>query len=138
MAVLRLLALIAVLFGAAACGDDEPTTTPTQPTPRPTVTDEFTGSLSVNGGRTHDFVTGGSGQITVTVAELTPNSEAEIGVSLGTWNGATCQIVIARDRATQSAVVIGNAGGAGSYCARVYDAGELRAATDYRLTVVHF
>ena len=88
--------------------------------------------------RTHSFDTTSSGQITVTVAELTPNSEAEIGVSLGTWNGATCQIVIARDRATQTAQVVGTAGAAGSYCVRVYDAGELRASTDYKLSVVHF
>jgi hypothetical protein len=131
--VLSLLAL-----PAAGCGDDEPTT-PTEPTPtRPTITQEFSGTLTVNGGRTHEFATTGSGQITVTLTELAPNSQAEIGVSLGTWNGATCQIVIARDRATQSAVVVGAAGGAGSYCVRVYDAGELTATTDYRVTVVHF
>ena len=134
--LIRLLALVLLLVSAAACGDDEPTT-PTQPTPLPDVTREFEGTLTINGGRTHDFLTNGSGDITATVTELTPDSSAEIGVSLGTWNGATCQIVIARDRATQTAVVIGRAGGAGSYCLRVYDAGELRATTNYKLTVVH-
>jgi hypothetical protein len=137
MPMIRLLTLVCVLMSAVACGDDEPVT-PTAPTPRPEVTVEFTGALGINGARTHDFNTGGSGLITLTVSELTPNSEAEIGVSLGTWNGATCQIVIARDRATQSAQVVGTAGAAGSYCARVYDAGELKAATDYKITVVHF
>ena len=134
--LIRLLALVLLLVAAAACGDDEPAA-PTQPTPLADVTEEFTGTLTVNGGRTHPFTTAGSGNITVTVAELTPNSEAEIGVSLGTWNQATCQIVIARDRATTTAVVIGTAGSAGSYCVRVYDAGALSATTDYKLTVVH-
>jgi hypothetical protein len=137
MTLVRLLLATLVLTAAAACGDDEPVT-PTQPTPRPTVTEEFTGTLTVNGARTHTFSTGGSGQVLLTLTELTPNSEAEVGVSLGTWNGSSCQIVIARDRATQAAAVIGNAGGAGAYCARVYDAGELRNATDYRMTVVHY
>jgi hypothetical protein len=137
MNVFRLFALLTVLLGAVACGDEEPIT-PTQPTPRPEVTQEFEGSLGINGARTHDFTTNGSGQITVTLTELTPNSAAEIGMSLGTWNGATCQIVIARDRASQTAVVIGQAGGAGSYCVRVHDAGELRAPTDYKVRVVHF
>ena len=134
--LIRLIALVVILASAAACGDDEPVT-PTQPTALPDISEVFEGTLGVNGGRTHPFNTGGSGTITVTVSELTPNSEAEIGVSLGTWNQATCQIVIARDRATQTAVVIGTAGSAGSYCVRVYDAGELRATTDYKLTVVH-
>ena len=137
MPMLRLLALVLLVLPAVACGDDEPVT-PTQPTPRAEVTEEFSGTLGINGARTHEFNTGGSGLITLTISELAPDSAAEIGVSLGTWNGATCQIVIARDRATQSASVIGNAGAAGSYCARVYDAGELRAQTQYKLTVVHF
>ena len=137
MRSIRLIALAILLASSIGCGEDEPTT-PTQPTPRPEVTRDFEGMLTVNGARTHSFTTNGSGLITLTVTELTPNSEAEIGVSLGTWNGATCQIVIARDRATQSAAVIGNAGGAGDYCARVYDAGALQAATTYKLKVVHF
>jgi hypothetical protein len=136
MTIARLLLATLVLAGAAGCGDDTPTT-PTQPAPPPTVTEEFTDTLTVNGGRTHAFNTAASGEVRLTIAELTPNSTAEIGISLGTWNGSSCQIVIARDSATQGAEVIGSAGGAGNYCARVYDAGRLQSATGYRITVVH-
>jgi hypothetical protein len=138
MPMIRVLALSLVLAVAVACGDDNPTpTTPTTPTPT-TTTETFSDTLNVNGGRTHSFVTGQSGQISVTITELVPDSAAVIGVSLGTWNGATCQVVLANDNATQAAQVLGNAGAAGNFCARVYDVGKLTSSTGYTLTVVHF
>jgi hypothetical protein len=137
MPMLRLLTLVTILIAAAACGDDNPTT-PTQPTtPRPTVTEPFSGTLNINGAATHSFATG-SGQIQVTVTELLPDSAAVIGVSLGTWNGAACQIVLANDNATVAAAVLGTASGPGNFCARVYDVGKLKAATEYKLEVIHF
>lgn len=137
MRILRAVALAAAVL-PAGCGDDGPVT-PTQPsTPPPTVTTEFSGTLTVNGAATHPFVTGRSGQITVTLTELAPNSAAVIGVSLGTWNGVTCQTVLANDNATQAAQIIGNAGNAGNFCVRVYDVGRLAAPTTYALAVVHF
>jgi hypothetical protein len=134
---LRILAVACVAAAAIACGDDE--TTPTEPTDtRIQTTDTFEGTLTVNGARTHDFVATGSGEIRLTLTTLSPDSTARIGVSLGTWNGAVCQIVLANDNATQGAVVIGNAAAAGNFCARVQDVGLLSAPTDYSLTVLHF
>ncbi len=95
------------------------------------------GRLTVNGAATHSFATG-SGQISVTVTELVPDSAAVIGVSLGTWNGTACQIVLANDNATQGAGILGTASGPGSFCVRVYDVGRLTGPTEYTLTVVHF
>jgi len=136
MPMMRVLVLLSMLVGAVACGDDTPTA-PTDPAPRPTITETFTGTLTVNGARTHSFATG-SGQITATLTTLSPDSAAVISLSLGTWNGTACQIVIANDNATQAAVVVGNAGTTGNFCARVLDVGLLGAPTDYTLTVVHF
>jgi len=136
MPFIRVCVLTFVLVGAAACGDDTPTA-PEQPAQRPTVTEEFTGRLTVNGAATHSFATG-SGQISVTVTELVPDSAAVIGVSLGTWNGTACQIVLANDNATQTGSILGTATGPGNFCARVYDVGKLTAATEYKVTVVHF
>jgi hypothetical protein len=137
MRFIHLCVLMCALGGAAACGDDTPTA-PEQPVQRPTVTEEFTGRLTVNGAATHSFATG-SGQISVTITELAPDSTAVIGVSLGTWNGSACQIVLDNDNATQTTGgVLGTASGPGNFCARVYDVGKLTAATDYKVTVVHF
>jgi len=136
MPMFRALVLVVMLAGVVGCGDDTPTT-PTDPTPRPTVTETFTGVLTVNGGVTHSFNTG-SGTISATLTTLSPDSAAVIGVSLGTWNGTSCQIVLANDNATQAATVVGSATTTGAFCARVYDVGRLSAPTEYTVTVVHF
>ena len=132
------VAAVLVLIGAAACGDDTEPTTPTEPT-RPTTTETFPGRLTVNGAATHPFVAGGSGQISVTLTSLSPESTARISLSLGTFNQTgACAIFMANDNATQSTSVIANATAAGTFCARVSDVGQLTAPTDYTLTVVHF
>jgi hypothetical protein len=137
MRFIGVCAFVCVLAGVVACGDDTPTA-PDQPVQRPTVTEPpIQGRLTVNGAASHSFTTG-SGQISVTITELVPDSAAVIGVSLGTWNGSACQIVLANDNATQGAGVLGTASGPGNFCVRVYDVGKLTAATEYTLTVVHF
>ena len=136
MRITRAVVLFSILLAASACGDD--TVTPTDPTPtRPSVTETFTGVVTVNGASIHSF-SSGSGQISVTLTALSPDTAAIVGVSLGTWNGTACSVVIDNNNATQAAVVIGSATTTGSFCARVYDPGRLEAATEYTLTVVHF
>ena len=137
MVMIRAFVFIALLGFTVGCGDD---IVPTTPTPdRPQISEPpISGTLTVNGGATHSFTTG-SGLITVTITSLSPNSEARIGLSLGTFNNnGACQVVIANDSATQGTSVVGNASTTGSFCARVYDVGQLGAPTDYALTVVHF
>ena len=56
----------------------------------------------------------------------------------GTWNGVTCQIVIANDNATSGASATGNATATGNYCVRVYDVGKLTQSVGYQVTVTHF
>jgi hypothetical protein len=136
--LLLLLLAIAVSTGAAACGDDDEVTTPIQPT-RPTVTETFSGRVTVNGAQTHGFAAGGSGRIDVTLTTLSPDSAARVGLVLGTLNAiGACQVVISNDNATQGTLVAGNAGAAGNFCARVYDVGQLTEPAEYTLTVVHF
>jgi hypothetical protein len=136
--VLVLLLATAVLTAAAGCGDDDEVTTPITPT-RPTVTETFSDRVTINGAQTHGFAATGSGRIDVTITSLSPNSAALVGLTLGTLNQlGACQVVISNDRATQGTIVSGNAAGAGTFCARVHDVGQLSEAVDYTLTVVHF
>jgi hypothetical protein len=97
----------------------------------------ISGRLTVNGAATHPFVVGRPGNATATLTSLTPDSTAIIGLSLGTWNGVTCQILIANDNATLNSSAIGTAS-AGNFCVRVQDVGKLAAPTDYEITVRHF
>ena len=128
--------LVFAAFAAGACGDDSSTDLPTAPTPI-AVTETFEGRLTVNGAVTQPFVVGTAGTVTARVAALEP-AEATIGLSIGTWNGVTCQIVLANDNATVGASVTGSATSTGNYCVRVYDVGKLTAAVSYQITVTHF
>jgi pimeloyl-ACP methyl ester carboxylesterase len=132
----RALLLLAPL--AAACGDDTPTA-PTTPEPIPAVTEQFSGTLTPNGGRTHEFAVQQAGTLSVRLSALGPDDTVVIGLSLGTWNGQVCAAILPNDKAALNTVVTGTAQNTGLYCARVYDAaGSLTAATDYTIDVTHF
>lgn len=131
----RALVALAVAGTMAGCGDTE-----TQPTPTPTptnFTDTFSGTLTQNGAATYTFLALASGQVTASIAALTPDT-AVIGFSLGTWSGSTCQTILANDRATLSSRLIGQINATGTFCVRVYDAlGSVADPATYEVQVVH-
>ena len=128
---------VTLAAAAAACGGEDAPTTPTAPTAPTSVSVTFNGTVSRNGANTHPFTTDG-GTVTATISVLSPDSAAIVGLVLGTWNGVSCQTVIANDRATQGTPVIGTASGSGDLCVRLYDAtGELAGPTEYEVQVVH-
>jgi len=128
--------LSAVLLTTAACGSDNTPVSPT-PTPPATVTETFSGSINRNGAATHTFLAQASGAVQVTLNTLTPDTVSAIGMSLGTWNGTACQIIIANTNAAANAVIIGLASSAGNLCVFVQDVGNIADSASYELTVVH-
>jgi YD repeat-containing protein len=132
------LALMLLLAPLAACGDDAPDN-PTSPDSPISVTEKFEGTLTPNGGITHPFGVQRAGIISAKLTALTPDDTVIIGMSLGTWNGSTCQLIITNDKAAVNNSVTGTAQQTGQFCVRVYDAsGALTAATDYAIDVTHF
>jgi hypothetical protein len=129
--------IVPALFAltSAACGDNL-TTTPTDTTSA-TVTETFSGAINPNGGATHSFAITRSGSVTATLSTLSPDNTVTIGLSLGTWNGESCQVVIARDTTVLGNSIVGTASAAGSFCIRVYDVGKLTEETSYDVQVVH-
>jgi len=125
-----------VAIAAAGCSSDSTTDTPTEPTPV-LVTESFSGSLTVNGGQTHAFAVSRAGTVTAQIKTLSDQA-ATIGLSLGTWNGAACQIVIANDAALVTQAVTGTAQATGQFCVRLYDVGKLTEAVDYSVEVSHY
>ena len=132
-----LIALASVVAGA--CSDNNTPTTPTTPiTPSvPTTTETFSGSLTVNGAATHVFASTVAGSVTVQITAVDPSSSQVFGLSLGTWNGSSCQVVIANDAAVLNSIVTGQVTAATNLCARVYDVGRLTDALSYTITVIH-
>jgi hypothetical protein len=135
--MLRRLGAVALLVAAtsAACADDTPTTIPT-PTPPPTTTDTFSGTLNVNGAFSFPFPVVSPGTLTAT---LTTVSDATIAVSLavGNWNGTSCQVVIANDKALQGAVIPALASTIGAFCVRISDVGNVVNPVTFEISVVH-
>ena len=129
--------LAACVLGAAACSNAP--TTPTTPTLPTTFTEVFTGTVNMNGGASHFFVSQSSGTVTATLTSLAPDAAQLVGFSLGTWTGTACQVVIANDKATTASAITGAVGGAGRLCARVYDIGTItgNSPVSYELTVTH-
>ena len=132
-----LIAGVCLAVLAGGCSNPPQFITP-DTTPLTTVTETFTGDLTVNGAATHPFPANQAGLTSAAISALSPDPAAVIGLSLGTWNGQVCQIILANDNATQGASIIGEARQVGNFCVRVYDVGKLAAPTSYVLTVTHY
>ena len=133
-----LLLLGVLAMSGAACSDDtiDPPTNPTPTPPGATVTEPpFTGTLRPNGAATYPFTATAGGTITATLTTLAGTEN--IGLSIGTWTGSACQVVIANDNAAQAAAISGTVTAAASLCVRVYDPGRLTTAADFNVTIVH-
>jgi hypothetical protein len=124
---------------AAACDSGDTPTNPSDPGTTPsTVTETFSGSVTVNGSLSFTFITGGSGAVTATLTAVTPDEASVLGLSLGVWTGSTCQVVVANDNASKGVPVSGNVSqGNATLCARVADVGKLTAPAGFEITVVH-
>ncbi|PYR73609.1 MAG: hypothetical protein DMF87_25285 [Acidobacteria bacterium] len=138
----RALLLMLVAGIAAACSNNN-NSTPTGPTTLPTVlTETFSGTLSKNSAFTHPFVVSDAGDVSVFLTESVdasnPNNTIPIGVSLGTWNGTSCAIVIANDNVAQGSSITGRATAAGNLCVRVYDVGFVPGSANYELLIDHY
>lgn len=134
--LLFVLPLLAAAALTTACGSSTNITGPT--TPPVQINEAFTGTLTVNGARTFPFGVQQTGAITATLTTLAPDSTVTVGLSLGTWNGIACQVIIAKDDAVLNSAVTGNATGTGNFCVRVFDAGKLPSPTDFTVTVAHY
>jgi predicted small lipoprotein YifL len=127
---------IVATFTLAGCGSDDPVTIPDAPTPV-AVTNTFTGTLTVNGAQTHNFTVDRAGTVSAQVKSLS-DQKATIGVSLGTWNGATCTFYISNTAAVLNTTVTGTAQQTGQFCIWLNDVGKLTAGVDYSVDVTHF
>ena len=133
----HLVPVVALSLITISCGGDDDDGIVTPPPPA-TVVSTFTGTLSLNGAFTHSFTVVATGGITAQLTSLQPDSTSAVGLSLGTWNGSICQIVLANDATVQGGVVVGAASAAGEFCVRIYDAaGNVVQPQAYTIDVEH-
>jgi hypothetical protein len=102
------------------------------------ITETVSDTVTVNGALTAPFTVSTIGAVTARLTALAPDDTVTVGLSLGTWNGAACALIITNDAAVLNTTVTGTAQSIGQFCARVYDVGKLTAATDFTIEITHF
>jgi len=134
--ILRAIVL-SVAVAAAGC-EGEIANLPTTPDPV-TVTETFTGTLTINGAQTHNVFTGATGLVTATVASLGETAPTKVGFSMGTLSSVgTCTVIVHNDNAVVTTALTGTVANlSGTLCVRIFDVGALTAPVDYTLTVSH-
>lgn len=128
---------VLVALALVACDSQDPFEIPTSPSPPVIITQTFNGTVTPNGAQTHTFGTQASGSVTATLKFLVPDPSVPMGFALGTWNGTSCSLVIAKTDAVENTVLIGAVSALGSLCIYIHDVGNLTAPTQYEIEVLH-
>jgi hypothetical protein len=138
MRAFKLVALVLPLAMFAAACEGDLADIPTTPDPV-TVTETFSGTLTVNGAATHAFFTAATGAVTATLTSLGEEPPAMVGISLGTLSTTqVCSTLLSRDNAVVTTVVEGTVTTlGGSLCVRIYDVGSLTASVPYEIRIEH-
>jgi hypothetical protein len=135
--IARGVVLAALTALAGACGS---TTTVVQPTPI-TVNESFQGTLIPASAGVFTFtstLTGGT--VVATLTTLGPDSTKTVGLSIGTFNGAVCTVILDNPAATQGFSFNATSSSVGTYCVRIYDNGSTSADNvpyTFSITVSH-
>jgi hypothetical protein len=142
--VLPLLAALALT--ASACGGSSSSspsvTTPT--TPVTSSVESFSGEIGQNGTAVHSFaVKNANYTLMAGFTSIGPASVNALGLGIGAWDAttSTCGLNMAQNDAAKSGnTAISGTAGAGNYCVRVYDAGNLPAGVTatYTVQVEHY
>ena len=129
-------AMVAAVLFSSACGSSPTAASTTTTTTTTTVTDTFSGTLNRNGASSYAFSVSAAGTVTATLTSVA-DTTAVVGLSLGTWNGQSCSIVLSNDQAVQGTSIYGAVTAIGTLCARVYDVGKVGNPLDYQISVIH-
>jgi len=132
------LAATAVILLESKCSLANPVA-PAAETPA-TATETFSGTFGQLGSVSHAIVVSATGSMTTRLTSVAPLSTMAIGVGLGSWDGTNCLNVNTKnDNAKSGTTALSGMITPGNYCVRVYDSGNLPAATTatYSLEVVH-
>ncbi len=130
----------------AACGDDTPTspttttTTTTAVAAPASVSEQFTGSVPVGGSRFYAFEVGTFGTVTLTIDRVggggVPTS-VWVGLGLGVPEGTGCATTTSLNTQSGAGPHISSTLAAGTYCASIYDIGNLGAPAPFAATIAH-
>jgi hypothetical protein len=146
---MRRSALIPLLLLAAACGGNtttapsattSTTTTTTTTVSAPTVSEVWTSVLPVGGFKFYSFDVGVNGTVNVTFTEVHGQfvpPTVQLGIGIGQPSGTDCSTTQTVNAATSSTAQITTTEAPGTYCARIFDIGNLFAAATFVVQIDH-
>ena len=108
--------------------------------PSPTRTTEtFTGSLASKGAAYHPFAVATLGAVDVTLTKTDPVATITVGLGVTqTASGACIPVLLAYNNTAATGTVISGTADVGSYCAAIYDVGNIGTdPINYTITVTH-
>lgn len=122
------------------CGSSSSPATVTTPTATGTLsTDTFTGSIDQNGTAVFPFTVNTSGYgLLAGYTSISPTSVAALGLGIGSWDASTssCSLNISQnDTGRSGSTALSGTPNSGSYCVRIYDAGNIPAGVSASFTV---
>jgi len=132
------LGVIGVL--TVACGSDNTPSTPT--TPLLPSSEVFTGTLGAQGSSFYSFTVATSGNVSITLASLVPKAPGPavntvMGLGVGTPDGTTCAVTNSVTTAPGLTAQLVNSLTPATYCAKIYDLGQLTGPVDFAVRIVH-
>ena len=127
----------------SACGGSDLSTPAAASTDTGPTTQLFEGQLSVGGSAFYSFTVTTTGLANVLLASVssttTPGTSSTVvlGLALGTPVGTDCNITSSLPTAAGLTSQMVNSLTPGTYCARVYDIGNLKTAVNFAIRIVH-
>jgi hypothetical protein len=142
---MKTLAAVVCALAFSACGGADTSATDTTPsiTAGPS-TELFEGTLDPGGSAFYSFMVSGTGLTNVMLASVTTStspgasSAVTLGLALGTPLGEGCVITNSIPASAGLTSQLVNSLTPGTYCARVYDIGNLKAPVNFAIRIVHF
>ena len=134
------LATLAVVTSACSAGGPAAVTAPTATGP---AAELFEGPLLPGGSAFYSFTVTATGLTNVMLASVTTStspgtsSTVVLGLAIGTPIGSDCTITNALPTAAGLTSQIVNSLTPGTYCARVYDIGNLKVPVNFAIRIVH-
>jgi hypothetical protein len=100
-----------------------------------TTTEDFTGTPDQLGSMTNAFTVAAAGTVQVKLTDVEPLATMGLGVAI-TTGGTACGSDIAQNtNAKSGATALSGTAAVGSYCVRVFDAGNIPVETSVTYTV---
>jgi hypothetical protein len=140
---LPLLSVLALALALAACqGSSTSTSSASTVSPSSTAaltTETFTGSFGQNGSAIFPFTVANTGySLLAGFTSLSPSSVTALGLGIGQWDAttSTCGLNMSQsDAAHSGSTAVSGTANAGSYCVRLYDAGNIGQGVTASFTV---